>query len=101
MYATWDNVKQYLDAAYTDQSGDQDIFVINGMVEAAESALNTQLRRYVSVPVPSTSTETFANCRQIVSKRAAANYIKAVQQANGHEANTWWADKLLQEADEL
>jgi len=99
-YITWTAAKVYVDRdAMSDHTGDLDMDQMTQFIATIEGQLNNRLRRYMTVPVDATSTDTYEQVKDICAMQSAAMYLRWAYSAQGIAEEGWWADKLDQLAE--
>jgi len=98
-YCNWSDVYGHLDKqAYQDP----DIARMEAEIRDAEARFDGALRFRYDLPFSqSVNPEAYAMAKIVVSKRAAAQYIRWDAQVQGKTTNLWFADQLAKDADEL
>jgi len=98
-YITWLEAKEHVDTAAV---GDLDPAKAQRLAVDAEARLDNRLRKHMGVPIDrEQSPEAFRQAREICARWTAAEYIRWKLGAQGTKENTWFADHLDQQAEEL
>ena len=98
IYGNWKDAEQEYDA---ESVGTPDIARLQSLWETAEQRLHNRLRSHMAVPIDSGDTEAFGTATKICGKWTAAEYLRWRASAEGTKDNTWYADHLDQQAEEL
>lgn len=98
-YITWLDAKEHVDTAAV---GDLDPAKAQRLAADAEARLDNRLRKHMAVPIDrNKSPEAFGQAKEICARWTAAEYIRWKLGAQGTKENTWFADHLDQQAEEL
>lgn len=98
-YVTWLDAKEHVDTVAV---GDLDPAKAQRLAADAETRLNNRLRKYMAVPIDrDRSPEAFRQAKEICARWTAAEYLRWKLSAQGTSENTWFADHLDKQAEEM
>lgn len=98
-YITWVDAREHLD---TKAVGDLDPARTQRIANDAETRLDNRLRQYMAVPVDRDRSPTaFKLAQEICSRWTAAEYLRWKLSSHGTAEDTWFADHLDRQAEDL
>jgi len=98
-YGTWNNVYAHLDK---ETFQDPDMVRMGRDLDAAEIEFNNQLIHRFDLPFDATENpDAYTMAQTVVTRWAAAKYLRWHAQVSGKITNLWYADKLDEEANKF